>query len=113
MPSVSTKGGTVDRIYPPHHEGIVRAVLWDEHSGGLLTGGEDSKVNLWDDPLSYGTILSNPIRKRELHDEDMDVDEQQVSRYVLSSKQIFHNPCRDIRKSGEIELFLISRPSPP
>ncbi|KAI9001307.1 WD40-repeat-containing domain protein [Trametes punicea] len=56
------------------HVGIVRAALWDERNNVLLTGGEDSKLNVW--VAQQPEPVETPEKPKRGHDTDpMDVDE--------------------------------------
>ncbi|KAI0676978.1 WD40-repeat-containing domain protein [Trametes maxima] len=56
------------------HVGVVRAVLWDERNNVLLTGGEDSKLNVWS-TQQPAPVASPGKAKRENDVDPMDVDE--------------------------------------
>ncbi|KAI0637917.1 WD40 repeat-like protein [Trametes polyzona] len=56
------------------HTGVVRAALWDERNNVLLTGGEDSKLNVWV-AQQPATVMSPGKIKRENDSDPMDVDE--------------------------------------
>ncbi|KAH7931423.1 WD40 repeat-like protein [Leucogyrophana mollusca] len=53
------------------HAGVVRSLHWDQDNEILVTGGEDSKINLWRCPSLDSTSLSD---ERNLDDDDMDTD---------------------------------------
>ncbi|KDQ65041.1 hypothetical protein JAAARDRAFT_28702 [Jaapia argillacea MUCL 33604] len=57
---------SVHRVWSTGHVGVVRSFLWDEQNNTLLTGGEDSKLNLWSCPPV--------IRSTPLHRDGIDVD---------------------------------------
>ncbi|GJE84958.1 WD40 repeat-like protein [Phanerochaete sordida] len=66
---------TLERQWTNAHVGVVRSVLWDEQNNILITGGEDSRINVWSaPPLSSGEPQS-PSGKRESGGDAMDVDE--------------------------------------
>ncbi|KAL1741948.1 WD40-repeat-containing domain protein [Schizophyllum fasciatum] len=63
----STPGNwTLHKKWLNGHAGVVRSLLWDDTNGVLVTGGEDSKLNVW--PLS-GPIVDDGA------DSAMDLDE--------------------------------------
>ncbi|TFK56234.1 WD40 repeat-like protein [Heliocybe sulcata] len=61
----------VDAVWSTGHVGVVRAHLWDERNNVLLTGGEDSKLNLWPGPPAEvrneddAMNVDSPPRKRD------------------------------------------------
>ncbi|KAF9004783.1 WD40-repeat-containing domain protein [Cyathus striatus] len=46
-PSVSDAPWFLHILWTNNHVGIVRSLLWDEQNQVIVTGGEDSKLNLW------------------------------------------------------------------
>ncbi|GBE79373.1 WD40 repeat-like protein [Sparassis crispa] len=58
------------------HTGVVRSVLWDERNNVLLTGGEDSRLNVWSSPaVPLSASRGQPAKlKRKSEDNAMDVD---------------------------------------
>lgn len=64
-------------VWSTGHVGVVRSHLWDERNNVLLTGGEDSKLNMWPGPPvealqpDEGMNIDSPPRKRD-YDVEMD-----------------------------------------
>ncbi|KAH9947312.1 WD40-repeat-containing domain protein [Amylocystis lapponica] len=75
--SASDTPWTLSQTWTTGHVGVVRSFLWDEQNNVLLTGGEDSKLNIWSGPPSPASASASneagPI-KRENDDYAMDVD---------------------------------------
>ncbi|KAI0722170.1 WD40-repeat-containing domain protein [Cerioporus squamosus] len=68
----------LQRTWTTGHVGIVRTALWDEGSNVLLTGGEDSKINVW--TAKGSDWVASPGRIKRGNDVDpMDVDEDDMS----------------------------------
>ncbi|KIY45980.1 WD40 repeat-like protein [Fistulina hepatica ATCC 64428] len=70
----------IKRLWTTCHSGIVRSVLWDEKNQVLLSGGEDSKINIWSIKNSNSpdpTETDTPVSPRRKHDMDWEYDEQQ------------------------------------
>jgi len=70
---------SLERLFSTGHSEVVRCALWDENVGLLLTGGEDSKINVWTCPASQGSdpnesmdIDDSPSRKRFVNGMDED-----------------------------------------
>ncbi|KAI0332472.1 WD40 repeat-like protein [Cubamyces sp. BRFM 1775] len=64
----------LQRTWTGGHVGIVRAALWDERNNVLLTGGEDSKLNVW--AAQQPEPVTSPGKAKRVNDVDpMDVDE--------------------------------------
>ncbi|TFK92972.1 WD40 repeat-like protein [Polyporus arcularius HHB13444] len=66
----------LERTWTTGHAGVVRAALWDEGSNILLTGGEDSKINVW---TAKGSSESVVLTKRGNDVDPMDIDEDDMS----------------------------------
>ncbi|KAM5534876.1 hypothetical protein V8D89_011431 [Ganoderma adspersum] len=65
----------LQRTWTTGHVGVVRAVLWDEWNNLLLTGGEDSKLHVWNTPSLTPEVMS-PGKSKRVNDIDlMDIDE--------------------------------------
>ncbi|KAI0356523.1 WD40 repeat-like protein [Trametes cingulata] len=62
------------RTWAGGHVGVVRAALWDERNNVLLTGGEDSKLNVWT-AQQPESVMSPGKPKRGNDTDPMDVDE--------------------------------------
>jgi hypothetical protein len=104
---------TINSVWAGGHTGVVRSVLWDENVSFLgvtsfnayrphqheviVTGGEDSKIITWRCPFpEHSSPSGNPARdevamemdsivlKRERHDDNMDVCENEPVRMFLS-----------------------------
>lgn len=73
----STTPWTLHRLWTNGHGEVVRSLLYDESNNIIITGGEDSKINVWSCP----SLLSSPNmgEKRESEDVDMDVDDEDSS----------------------------------
>ncbi|KAJ7122832.1 WD40-repeat-containing domain protein [Mycena epipterygia] len=58
------------------HTGIVRSLLWDDQNDVVVTGGEDSKINVWTRPAANtqpedsAMEVDSPSRKRDMDWED-------------------------------------------
>ncbi|TBU39158.1 WD40 repeat-like protein [Dichomitus squalens] len=65
----------LQRTWMTGHIGVVRAALWDERNNVLLTGGEDSKLHVWNAPAATPEIISLGKSKRVNDVDPMDVDE--------------------------------------
>ncbi|KAJ7229060.1 WD40-repeat-containing domain protein [Mycena pura] len=71
------------------HTGIVRSLLWDEQNSLIVTGGEDSKINIWNAPHTLSDTDDTamdvdsppPSRKRDLDWED---------EYVWQQPPLYH-----------------------
>ncbi|KAI0824673.1 WD40 repeat-like protein [Trametes gibbosa] len=64
----------LQRTWTTGHVGVVRAALWDERNNILLTGGEDSKLNVWN-ALPPEPVASPGKPKRGNEVDLMDIDE--------------------------------------
>lgn len=64
---------TLHRLWTNGHGEVVRSMLYDEPNNVLITGGEDSKINVWSCPHLYSTAQTG--LKRENEDTDMDIDD--------------------------------------
>jgi len=72
---------SLNRTFASKHEGVVRSTLLDIENNVLLTGGEDSKLNVWSCQFPPGGVGSgaesmdvDPPRKRgrtDDHEEDL------------------------------------------
>ncbi|KAI0774019.1 WD40 repeat-like protein [Fomes fomentarius] len=64
----------LQRTWTTGHVGIVRAAFWDEANNVLLTGGEDSKLNVW--TAMAPEPVASPGKTKRVNDIDrMDVDD--------------------------------------
>ncbi|KAH8113298.1 WD40 repeat-like protein [Phellopilus nigrolimitatus] len=67
---------SLEQLYTAGHSEVVRCIHWDESSGLLLTGGEDSKLNVWSSPVHFdensnggrSMEVDSPPRKRIIGD---------------------------------------------
>lgn len=83
---------TLERLWTNAHVGVVRSALWDEEvrsifavsrwcmltssqNNILITGGEDSNINVWAAPALSAGAPQSPSGKREKDGDAMDVDE--------------------------------------
>ncbi|KAH8106301.1 WD40-repeat-containing domain protein [Cristinia sonorae] len=78
-PSLSNASSpwSLHRMWSTGHTGVVRSVLWDESHNLIITGGEDSRINVWSSPSPFASAETNG--KREGSSDDMDVDESMTS----------------------------------
>ncbi|TCD66828.1 hypothetical protein EIP91_000906 [Steccherinum ochraceum] len=70
---------SLHRMWTTGHLGIVRSLLWDESHNLLITGGEDSKINVWSNPSPFANASTENGSKRESDSDAMDVDEGMTS----------------------------------
>ncbi|CAL1701580.1 unnamed protein product [Somion occarium] len=63
------------RTWTTGHVGVVRSFLWDESNNVLLTGGEDSKINVWSSPPLAAPCDTPTGSKRDNDSDAMEVDE--------------------------------------
>jgi len=72
--SSSTAPWSLNRLWSHGHVGVVRALLWDEPNHILVTGGEDSKINIWpSSPLGCENVTPITVEQEtDLMDVDMD-----------------------------------------
>ncbi|KAH9850057.1 WD40-repeat-containing domain protein [Lenzites betulinus] len=63
----------LQRTWTTGHAGIVRAALWDERNNILLTGGEDSRLNVWN--AQGAEPVTSPSKPKRGSDMDVDEDE--------------------------------------
>ncbi|KAG8931994.1 hypothetical protein FRC02_001808 [Tulasnella sp. 418] len=71
MTSSSRQSWSLHRIFRGGHTSIVRSILWAPGPNCLISGGEDSKINIW--PLGQASGQT-PARKPRNVDEDGDVE---------------------------------------
>ncbi|TDL29606.1 WD40 repeat-like protein [Rickenella mellea] len=50
LPFESTSQWSLDKLYTSAHSGVVRCTLWDDAHEILISGGEDSRINVWSCP---------------------------------------------------------------
>jgi len=66
----------LNRVFSGSHSDIVRCVLWDEQAQVMVSGGEDSKINVWNCLGSENSIQASVAlsRKREPMSDDDEVN---------------------------------------
>ncbi|PSR71849.1 hypothetical protein PHLCEN_2v12350 [Hermanssonia centrifuga] len=74
----------LERLWTTGHAGVVRSSLWDESNNVLLTGGEDSKLNVWTSPGLSSTDHDESGRTKRENDGEMEIDGQE---YTLNRKK--------------------------
>ncbi|THH33633.1 hypothetical protein EUX98_g496 [Antrodiella citrinella] len=65
------------RMWTTGHAGVVRSLLWDESHNLIITGGEDSRINIWSCPSP--NTPSDQNGKRDGSSDAMDVDDSVAS----------------------------------
>ncbi|KAJ6627429.1 WD40-repeat-containing domain protein [Mycena sp. CBHHK59/15] len=87
-PNLAAPGApwSLRNVWTNGHVGVVRSLLWDDEKEVLVTGGEDSKLNLWACPASTSEsddsamdVDSSPSRKRDM-DWENEEDEERYKR---------------------------------
>ncbi|KAI0723001.1 WD40-repeat-containing domain protein [Earliella scabrosa] len=68
----------LQRTWSTGHVGVVRSAMWDTANNVLLTGGEDSKLNVWT-AMAPEPVVS-PGKTKRINDVDpMELDEDDIS----------------------------------
>ncbi|EGO01512.1 hypothetical protein SERLA73DRAFT_176815 [Serpula lacrymans var. lacrymans S7.3] len=70
--SNSSSPWSLHGLWTGGHVGVVRSLLWDEQNSVIVTGGEDSKINLWSCPFLEDFGLASEIKQEG--DVDMEVE---------------------------------------
>lgn len=103
--SEPTTSWTLHKKWLHGHAGVVRSLLWDESNGVLVTGGEDSKLNVWslngttmDDE---GNGMNNGGNDMDDDGNEMDMDAPQMPYQSPGSSQ---GRKRSMSWDGEDEL---------